>query len=76
MVCLAPTGKEFDAEIDCESNIDDIRGNTTLVLIVYIFRKFNYSILFEILFLRWCPMLQLSTKKISLKLDTERGKFH
>src|SRR6185437_14472618 len=43
--------------------------------IVYIFRKFNYSIFFEILFCGWCPMLQLSTKKISLKSDTEHRKY-
>ena len=28
-MCLASTGKEFNAENNLRSNIDDIRGNTT-----------------------------------------------
>ena len=47
-----PPGRSSTLKIACGSNIDDIRGNTTLVAISYIFRKFNYSILFEIFFLR------------------------
>ena len=62
-------------KIVCESNIDDIRGNTMLVANYLFFRKFNYSLFFEILFWGWFPMLQLSTKKISLKSDTERRKY-
>ena len=31
MVCLASTGKEFDAENSLRSNFYDIRGNTTFV---------------------------------------------
>ena len=69
-----PPGRSSTLKIACGSNIDDIRGNTTLVVIVYIFRKFNYSLFFEFLFRGWCPMLQISTKKISLKPDTERRK--
>ena len=46
----APPGRSSTLKIACGSNIDDIRGNTTLVLIVYIFGKFNYSLSFEILF--------------------------
>ena len=45
-----PPGRSSMLKIACGSNIDDIRGNTTLVVIVYIFRKFNYSLFFEILF--------------------------
>ena len=43
-----PPGRSSTLKIACGSNIDDIRGNTTLVAI---FRKFNYSLFFE-LFLR------------------------
>ena len=68
-----PPGRSSTMKTACGSNIDDIRGNTTLVANYLYFRKFNYSIFFEILFLGWCPMLQLS-KKISLKPDTERRK--
>ena len=71
----SPPERSSTHKIACRSNIDDIRGNTTLVANCLYFRKFNYSIFFEILFLGWCPMLQLSTKKISLKLDTERRKY-
>ena len=70
-----PSGKSSTLEIVCGSNIDDIWGIPRLLLIFYIFRKFNCSLLFEILYLGWCPMLQLSTKKISLKSDTERRKY-
>ena len=45
-----PPGRRSTLKIACGPNIDDIRGNTTLVAIVYIFRKFNYSLFFEILF--------------------------
>ena len=69
-----PPGRSSTLKIACGSNIDDIQGNTTLVANCLYFRKFNYSLFFEILFLGWCPMLQLSTKKISLKPDTERRK--
>ena len=69
-----PPGRSSTLKIACGSNIEDIRGNTTLVANCWYFRKFNYSIFFEILFLGWCPMLQLS-KKISLKPDTERRKY-
>ena len=65
-----PPGRSSTLKIACMSNIDDIRGNTTLVANCLYFRKFNYSFSFEILYLGWCPMLQLSTKKISLKSDT------
>ena len=47
-----PPERSSTLKIACGSNIDDIRVNTTLVAIAYIFRKFNYSILFEIFFLR------------------------
>ena len=69
-----PLGRSSTLKIACGSNIDDIRGNTTLVANYYIFGKFIYSLFLEILFWGWCPMLQLSTKKISLKSDTERRK--
>ena len=69
-----PPGRSSTLKIACELNIDDIRGNTALVANCLYFRKFNYCIFFEILFLGWCPMLQLSTKKISLKPDIERRK--
>ena len=70
-----PSGMSSTLKIACGSNIDDIGGIPRQLLIVYIFRKFNYSIFFGILFCGWCPMLQLSTKKISLKSDTERRKY-
>src|SRR6185312_7836412 len=70
-----PTGRSSTLKIACGSNIDDIRGNTTLVANCLYFRKFNYNLFFEILCLGRCPMLQLSTKKISLKPDTERRKY-
>ena len=71
-----PPGRSSTLKIACGSNIDDIRGGIPrYLLIVYIFRKFNYSLFFEILFRGWFPMLQLSTKKISLKSDTERRKY-
>ena len=70
-----PTGRSSTLKIACGSNIDDIWGNTTLVANFYFFRKFNFSLFFEILFLGWCQMLQLSNKKNSLKLDTELRKY-
>src|SRR6185312_12414527 len=70
-----PPGRSSTLKIASGSNIDDIRGNTTLVANCLYFKKFNYSLFFEICFLGWCPMLQLSTKKISLKPDTERRKY-
>ena len=45
-----PPGRSSTLKIACGPNIDDIRGNTTLVANCLYFRKFNYSILFEILF--------------------------
>ena len=74
--CVWPSpGWSSTLKIAGGSNIDDIRGNTTLVANCLYFKKFNYSLFFEILFREWCPMLQLSTKKISLKSDTERRKY-
>src|SRR6185436_11633567 len=76
-LCCAwpPPGRSSTLKIACGSNIADIRGNTTLVANCYIFRKLNYSLFFETLFLGWSPMLQFSNKKISLKSDTERRKY-
>ena len=45
-----PPERSSTLKIACGSNIDDIWGNTTLVANFYIFRKFNYSLFFEILF--------------------------
>ena len=45
-----PSGKSSTLEIVCGSDIDDIWGIPRQLLIVYIFRKFNYSLFFEILF--------------------------
>ena len=45
-----PSGKCATLEIVCGSDIDDIWGIPRQLLIVYIFRKFNYSLFFEILF--------------------------
>ena len=45
------------------------------LLTVYTFRKFNYSRFIEILFWGWWFMLQLSTKNISWKSETARGKY-
>ena len=71
-----PPGRSSTLKIACGSNIDDIQGNTKFVAkCLYFFWKFNYSQFFEILFCGWCSMLQLSTKKISLKSDTEHGKY-
>ena len=71
-----PPGRSSTLKIACGSNIDDIRGNTTFVAnYLYFLKKFNYSQLIEILFWGWWPMLHLSTKKNSLKSDTEHGKY-
>ena len=45
-----PPGRSSTLKIACGSNIDDIRGIPRLLLIVYICRKFNYSLFFEIFF--------------------------
>ena len=45
-----PPGRSSTLKIACGSNIDDIQGNTMLVANCLIFRKFNYSLFFEILF--------------------------
>ena len=46
----SPPRRSSTLKIACGSNIDDIRGNTTLVANCLYFRKFNYSIFFEIFF--------------------------
>ena len=70
-----PPERSSTLKIACGSNIDDIRGNTMLVAKLFIFLE-NLIIVFS---LKFCfeggPMLQLSTKKISLKSDTERRKY-
>jgi len=75
--CAWPSpGRSSTLKIACGSNIDDIRGNTTFVAnCLYFLKKFNYSRFIEILFWGWWSMLQLSTKKISLKSDIKRGKY-
>ena len=71
-----PPGRSSTLKIACGSNIGDIRGNTTFVAnYLYFFLKINYIQFIEILFWGWWSMLQLSTKKISLKSDTEHGKY-
>jgi hypothetical protein len=71
-----PPGRSSTLKIACRSNIGDIRGNTTFVAnYLYFLKKINYSQFIEILFWGWWSMLQLSTKKISLKSDIERGKY-
>ena len=71
-----PPGRSSTLKIACGSNIDDIRENTTFVAnCLYFLKKINYSQFIEILFLWLWSMLQLSTKKFSLKSDTERGQY-
>ena len=45
-----PPGRSSTLKIACGSNIDDIRGNTTLVANCYIFGKLIYSLFLEMLF--------------------------
>ena len=71
-----PPGRSSTLKIDCGSNIDDIRGNTKFVANCLYFLENSITINS----LKFCfegggLMLQLSTKKISLKSDTERRKY-
>jgi hypothetical protein len=76
MVCLASTGNEFDAEnsLRVEYLWYPVEYHVRCKLFIF-FKNINYIQFIEILFLGWWSMLQLSTKKISLKSDTERGKY-
>ena len=72
MVCLASTGKEFDAENSLRVEYWWYPGEYHVSCWLFIFLE-NLIIDFSLKFFwGWCPMLQLSTKKISLKSDTER----
>ena len=70
-----PPGRSSTLKIACGSNIDDIRGHTTLVANGLYFRKFNYSLFFEIFFLRVMSNASALHQKNSLKSDTERRKY-
>ena len=76
MVCFASIGKEFDAENSLRFEYWYIRGNTTFVAnCLYCLENSITIDLLKICFEGGGLMLQLSTKKISLKSDTERGKY-
>ena len=76
MVCWPPTGWSSALKIACGSNIDDIRGNTKFVAnCLYCLENSITIDLLKICFEGGGLMLHLSTKKISLKSDTERGKY-
>src|SRR6185436_10364289 len=76
MVCLGSTGRSSTLKIACGSNIDDIRWNTTYVAnCLYLLEN---SIIVNSL--KFCfeggGLCFISPqKKISLKSDTERGKY-
>ena len=71
-----PAGRSSTPKIACGSNIDDIRGNSTFVANCLYFLENSITIdSLKFCFEGGGLMLQLSTKKISLKSDTERGKY-
>ena len=65
MVCLASTGKEFDAENSLRVEYWWYPGeyHTFVANCLYFLKKINNSQFIEILFWGWWSMLQLSTKK-------------
>ena len=75
MVCLASTGKLFDAENSFGSNIDDIRVNTMLVANCLYFLEIQLQSIHWNFVLRVVVYASALHKKISLKSDTERGKY-
>ena len=76
MVCLASTVKEFDVENSLRVEYWWYPGNTTFVAnFLYFFKNSIIVDSLKFCFAGGGLMLQLSTKKILLKSDTERGKY-